>query len=405
MILLKPYLGCNMKCPYCYEQDIRGPITDALDATYDIKKMFQTLKQIKNPREICLHGGEPLCMPKKDVEEILKRIYKISERSAIQTNGLMIDDDYIKMFHKYKTSVGISFDGPGELSYGRTRHPEIVEANIDKLKENKINVNLLIVINKCNGTGKNLGKLKEWLIQLDKKGINNGRINVCTGSKYELTSRELTKAFLDLAPFMMANNFNWTPFSDIKNKVLGKSAVCTFEKCDPYHTPSAEVILGDGTITNCMRLNKTEILIQHPIRKDIRQQILSEIPMEQYGCKDCKWFSLCTGGCPGSAINDDWRNKTRHCETWYMLFDYFSNVVNFIGRPVEGERTSPKKPEDKGDPNNRNASRQEAEKAAKRGEHGDWLDTNPPKENVSWEEAEEAIKRGEHGDWTDRSRC
>ena len=424
MILLKPYLGCNMQCPYCYEQDIRGPITDELDATYSIEAMFQTLKPIKNPREICLHGGEPLCMPKKDVEEILQRIYKIHGKSAIQTNALAIDDDYIAIFNKYKTSVGISFDGPGELSYGRTQHPEVVEANINKLLDNKIGVAVLVVLNKCNGIGDNLKKLKEWLIDLDKKGVKSGRINVCSGSKYELTSTELTKAFLDLAPFAMANNFQWTPFTDIKNKLRGKGVVCIFEKCDPYHTPSAEVILGDGSITNCMRLNKTEIILRHPVRTDIRQQILSEIPMDQGGCQGCKWFEQCTGGCPGSAINNDWRNKTRHCETWYTLFEYFSNVMQFIDYPADGEMTErPRK----------NATRKEAESAAKRGEHGDWADNSlpkikasskqeaeanmragkygdwtnstPPGVNGSRQEAEEAAKRGEHGDWTDRSKC
>ena len=34
----------------------------------------------------------------------------------------------------------------------------------------------------------------------------------------------------------------------------------------------------------------------------------------------CRFFLMCKGQCPGTAIDGDWRNRTEHCEVWQALY-------------------------------------------------------------------------------------
>jgi len=76
---------------------------------YNLKAIFERMEEFKD-MDMALHGGEPLTLLKKDIEAILAKMYDLRGRSSVQTNGTLIDDDHIKMFKKYKTFVGISWD-------------------------------------------------------------------------------------------------------------------------------------------------------------------------------------------------------------------------------------------------------------------------------------------------------
>mgnify|MGYP000600024175 CR=1 FL=1 len=330
MVLIKPYLGCNLRCKYCFVEPLRKSTKPKLE--YDLEKIFKRMEEYKDS-PMSLHGGEPLALPKRDIEKLLKKMFELQGRSAIQTNGTLIDKDYISMFKRYKTSVGISFDGPGILSQFRPGS-EKVEKIIKKLRKEDIWVGMIIVIHKANaGTNYRLRKLKNFLLELNKIRIN-GRLNPCTNAPgYELEEKRLIEVYLDLAEFCVKNNLKWSPFVDIVTRLKYKNAVCLFESCDPYHTPSATVILSNGEVTNCLRAHDRRILLRHPIKYNTRAEILKQIPQQYGGCQGCKYFFGCQGGCPSAAINNDWRNRTYLCNLWKALFEYFENVLKFVEYP------------------------------------------------------------------------
>ena len=61
-----------------------------------------------------------------------------------------------------------------------------------------------------------------------------------------------------------------------------------------------------------------------------RYQALWNIPLEYGGCKDCNYFFVCGGQCPGTAIDGDWRNKTRDCWFWYELIRLIERDLSLI---------------------------------------------------------------------------
>jgi uncharacterized protein len=284
---------------------------------YNIDKLKGAISSYSG--NVCLHGGEPLSIPKKDVEELLKASFDKNGKSSVQTNGTLIDDEFIEIFKKYKTSVGISIDGDGELNSFRT-NPEKTQKIIDSLFEIKkagLGASVIIVVSKSNAESDKLDKFKP-----------------CTDSsnKYSLDSESLKKVYGDLLLYTTTNGWAWSPFTDIWNSLIGNdNVVCTFKGCDIYHTSSCEEILGDGTVTNCLRISNKDLYLRHPLMYNTRDEILKQVNKKYGGCKDCEFFDNCHGGCPSQAINGDWRNRTELCDLYYDLFSKVRNMQTAFG--------------------------------------------------------------------------
>jgi len=67
-------------------------------------------------RPFTLFGGEPLTIPVQDLEELWSWGYDRFGSNSVQTNGILIRDEHIRMFKEYKVGVGISIDGPGKFN-------------------------------------------------------------------------------------------------------------------------------------------------------------------------------------------------------------------------------------------------------------------------------------------------
>src|SRR5690606_30332188 len=75
----------------------------------------------------------------------------------------------------------------------------------------------------------------------------------------------------------------------------------------------------------------------------IRYEVLPQIPMEDGGCKGCRYWRNCFGGCPAEGIGGDWRNRTRFCKAYYGLFDEAEKALK---RLMPNIITTPEMPAD-----------------------------------------------------------
>ncbi|RLE63500.1 MAG: hypothetical protein DRJ47_09380 [Thermoprotei archaeon] len=334
MILIKAGLACNFRCKYCYQREIRPE-----ENVIDLEAVKNTVRNLysQTKSQIVLHGGEPLFLGKDLVEEFLKLSYDLSGRSSVQTNGYLIDQDFIEIFKKYKTSVGLSIDGPWPCNElrgigsreDRKKQTEKILENLDLLLEEKIPTSIIVVLHKSNAINDRLEILKKWLISLSERGVT-GRLNPCCSGieGIDLTPAELINAYdqiLDL--FLKRGISGWSPFRDIIAALRGDpNVVCVFRECDPFHTPAATTVLGDGGVGVCVRLYGENFYLRSPVKTDLRSRIL-----QQTDCKGCEFWNYCYGGCPGMAIDWDWRRKDRWCPVYKFLFKRLRNILKFVG--------------------------------------------------------------------------
>ena len=134
-IIICPTEKCNYKCTGCFEpQNQRS----GFDISYDFDKIKKSLYDVwsgaYNGSAVCLHGGEPTLINKRELERLMDLIYNlpwtrddgsITKKGAVSivTNGSMIDDEMIQLFKKYNVYVGLSCDGPPELNVYRGPDP------------------------------------------------------------------------------------------------------------------------------------------------------------------------------------------------------------------------------------------------------------------------------------------
>jgi uncharacterized protein len=157
---------CNLDCRYCYYRDKSTLYPDrrTLQMSDDLleKYILQHFATAPGPEvSFSWHGGEPttrgLAFFRKARE--LQRKHKPAGwrvRNGIQTNGLLLDEDWGRFLSSENFSVGLSLDGPAEMHdhYRVTRggeptHKRTMRA-YDLLRKWEVHTDILCVVHDMN---------------------------------------------------------------------------------------------------------------------------------------------------------------------------------------------------------------------------------------------------------------
>lgn len=135
---------CNLRCKWCFESSAFN--------YKDLPKIqiLNILRKLKKVRSINFTGGEPFM--RDDFISILKSAIKTFEDVNITTNGLLINEDYLRFYAKNKIHFGISLDGPKQIHEkirGKGTFNLIIK-KIKLLRKNDIYVNIQTTISKEN---------------------------------------------------------------------------------------------------------------------------------------------------------------------------------------------------------------------------------------------------------------
>lgn len=334
-IEVRPFgVRCNIGCLYCYQNPERdaGNVLDA----YDLDRMKAALESAG--REFTLFGGEPLIMPLEDLEALWAFGLERFGKNYIQTNGVLVNDDHVRLFHKYKVKVGVSVDGPGEHNDARwagslekTREATAkTHAAIERLCKEGLPPSLIVTLHRANATRDKLPGMLDWVRSLEPLGVRAMRLHLLeveepgVRERFALSNEEnleAMRAFHALESELTTLKFD--VFKDMRDLLLGqdKRSTCIWQACDPYTTKAVQGIEGTGQRSNCGRTNKDGIdFVKAGTEGFERYMALYQTPQEHGGCQGCRFFLMCKGQCPGTSIDQDWRNRTEHCEVWKGLF-------------------------------------------------------------------------------------
>lgn len=128
-VIIKITERCNIDCTYCYmfnkgndDFELNPPYIGDETISRTISFLEQGITDMGVKRlAIILHGGEPLMLKKERFIELcdalerrLKPLVKLT--LGIQTNAILIDEEWLEIFGRYDFHVGVSLDGPEEVN-------------------------------------------------------------------------------------------------------------------------------------------------------------------------------------------------------------------------------------------------------------------------------------------------
>ena len=166
-LLVKPAgADCNLRCAYCFYLDKAALYPDAVrhrmsDAVLD--RLIASYMATDQPQyAFGWQGGEPTLMGL----DFFRRVTDLQKQhgkpgavvaNGLQTNGTLLDDAFAAHLAAYQFLVGVSLDGPAELhdpnritADGRPTHARVL-AGIDCLRRNRVEFNILTLVNRLNG--------------------------------------------------------------------------------------------------------------------------------------------------------------------------------------------------------------------------------------------------------------
>lgn len=353
---LRPFgVACNIACRYCYQNPQReaGNVRQA----YDLERMKTAVE--REGGSFTLFGGEPLLMPLAHLEELFRWGKEQYGSSAIQTNGILIGDEHMRLFRTYNVEVGISIDGPDELndlrwhgSPERTRESTAKTlANIGRLCREHRPPGLIITLHRGNAAADRLPRLQEWVRRLDGTGIRSIRLHLleveseAIREAYSLTDEENVQALLSFADLQQElKEIRFDVLEEMEQGLMGEErrTSCVWHACDPYTTPAVRGVEGNGQTSNCGRTNKDGVDYLKADQSGFERYLaLYSTPQADGGCQGCRFFLTCKGQCPGTAIGGDWRNRSELCEVWKRLFEHLEQRL--IARGEVPQSVHPKR--------------------------------------------------------------
>ena len=161
--------ACNLDCAYCYYRD-KAEIYSSRQAVMstDVLESYirQYLETVNLPVvTFCWHGGEPLLAGidfyRKAVE--LQQRYAAGRQieNTLQTNGVLVNDEWCSFFRENSFLVGVSLDGPKDIHDAYRRDCggiptyDRVIAAVEKMYRNNVEYNILATVNSMSeGRGK-----------------------------------------------------------------------------------------------------------------------------------------------------------------------------------------------------------------------------------------------------------
>lgn len=314
-ITVKPTNDCNMRCKHCYHAE-EGFTAGMLEPN-SVKKMLDIAIKEYDDIFVVFHGGEPTLWGTDNLASILEyelfleqQNTNVKFRNSIQTNGVLINDEWIELFRKYSVVVGISFDGPHNDDL--RANTDLVYKNMLALKNAGIDFGVLCVEN-----GQSIGNLDDTYEWFKTAGFNFKVLalfmsgNAVAHKEFELNIDDyvdnLTKVY-EKWLYDRACHISMKTFEDFLK--VSDRLYCIQYGGSCIHKRIC--INPDGRIYPCGRPYTDEFvlgtiddldLISNAFNTPAYQKLVNISVERSHQCKErCKFFGVCRGGCVSSAI-------------------------------------------------------------------------------------------------------
>jgi uncharacterized protein len=381
--MLKPIgAKCNLDCDYCYylEKAILYGKRNQVMSDELLERFIQQYIESQTMPQVLFtwHGGETLMRPlafyKKAVE--LQKRYAGGRQidNSIQTNGILLNDEWCAFFKENNFLVGISIDGPqdfhDEYRRDKTGRPSFhrVMKGIRLLQKHGVEFNCMAVVNDYNvdyplefyrffkETGCQYLQFTPIVERLHK---DNRELKLATAQEKESDAelatftvdagkwgdflcaifdewvkQDVGKTFIQIFDSTLANWVGEQPGVCTMSKTCGHAGVMEFNgdvySCDHFVFP--EYRLGNiysGTLTSMMYSDE---------QMKFGTDKFDTLPQQ---CRECGMLFACYGECPKNRfIRDKYGNEGLNylCRGYYKFFSHVAPYMDFMKRELLAKR-------------------------------------------------------------------
>ena len=355
---------CNMRCKYCYYLD-KAALYDYRQPTMDDKLLENYIRaniEGNNSPVIAFawHGGEPLLAGKEFFRKAVALQQKYAEgrtvENSIQTNGLLIDDEWCTIFRDNNFLVGVSIDGPEDIhdahridAGGNPTFARVMKG-IERLYRNRVEYNTLTTVNiHSQGRGaevynflRGISVFMQFLPVAEL--LCDGRIQSPDAKKadiapWSISARGFGEFMCDIFDIWVKHDVGrrYVQLFDatLALKVGVQPSVCSLcETCgsgltvehngDVYccdHFVYPEYKIGNINTDRLADLAYCDRQFEFGIAKR------ALLPRE---CRHCKFYNLCHGECPKHRfINDNTGEygKNYLCDGYRMFYEHTEQAM------------------------------------------------------------------------------
>jgi len=365
-VLVKPVSAdCNLACEYCFytPKSALYPETKRHMMSDEILKEFisQFMSLVGQHVSFGWQGGEPLLTGLDFFQRVVTYQQQFGKPGQIvgngfQTNATLIDDDWAKLFKRYNFLIGVSLDGPADihdfyrLDHGGKPSYDRVMRAIDILKRHGVEYNILTLLNQ-----KNVTQPKRIYDFFMVQGFRFFQFIPCiekdqvTGkaASFSITPEQYGEFLCKLFDLWIGDGRPSTymrTFDSLLMAYAGEEMpTCVFRKnCGDY-----VVIEHNGDVYACDFFVEPDWflgnLMETPLKEIINtpkfkvfREWKSQLTQK---CLQCKWFSLCNGGCPKdrTALQDDVARPSYFCESYKRFFEHSHERFSRLSRQVLAE--------------------------------------------------------------------
>lgn len=359
--LIKPTNRCQLSCKYCsnYFNMKHASVKDMSEKVLErtLSEIAKYTEKYHQKARLVWHGGEPLLMGLKFYEKVVKLEKDLFGESSlknriitngIQTNLLLLDEEYLAFFVENNFNISFSLDGPKWLNdLQRVNINDIgtydeIMKKIQLLRKGYENLYAISVV-----TRNSIGHSSE-LYNFFKTQKISVRFNPLLmigkaerNSYLYISPEEYTDFLMELFDIYFHEqdtSFRVEPLYEIignlyELKNYGRASVfsCIFsDKC----YDSILTIEPNGDVYLCNHFSDNEKYKYGNIVEESLESLLQsnskKIVMNikntyiQENCISCKWRPICNGGCTYNLVMF---GQNIFCKANQKLFSYISNKI------------------------------------------------------------------------------
>lgn len=343
---------CNIDCDYCYLPDRDAKRKISIEV---IEKTIENLLEsnlVGEQLSVVWHSGEPLVMPLAFYKEVVRKIASlvpphVKVRHSIQSNGMLVTQEWCDFLREEKINFGVSIDGPEFIHnfHRKTRNGKgtfkQTMRGIELLQKNNVHFYTISVISKHS-----LDYPNEIFHFFADLGVKNIALNVEEIEGINKESSHEKENFEDIINFMrrmhqlekdLNGKINIREFDGIRRRVTNQKLLSSIDaiKSDlaspfniisvgtngDFSTFSPELLeQKDGFYDNFIFGNVFTTRIRDIVHSDKFQLIYSDISEGVEKCKaECDYYLVCGGGAPSNKLYENQSFKST--ETLYCIFN------------------------------------------------------------------------------------